>query len=94
MNWLKENWFKIGLLAILVVSVIYAFYWYEWRPSQYVKKCNLEALKQIKESQSSQEKMYDFFYQFCLRKEGYNKQQDEELGGVDKFDDGIMDMIY
>lgn len=39
-NWLKENWFKVGLLTILVISVAAAFYWYEWRPTQIRKECS------------------------------------------------------
>ena len=38
-TWLKENWLKIGLLAILVISITGAFYWFEWRPNQIRKRC-------------------------------------------------------
>ena len=26
-NWLKQNWFKVGLLVVLVISIADAFYW-------------------------------------------------------------------
>jgi len=43
-NWLKENWFKVGLLAILFIFIAGAFYWYEWRPMQIRQHCNEIAL--------------------------------------------------
>jgi len=42
-NWFKENWFKVGLLAILIISIIGGFYWYSWRPNQIKKFCYKEA---------------------------------------------------
>jgi len=39
-SWLKENWFKIGLLAVLAIFVAYAFYWFQVRPSLIKKKCH------------------------------------------------------
>jgi predicted negative regulator of RcsB-dependent stress response len=38
-TWLKENWFKVGLLIILIISVAGAFYWYSYRPTQIRKEC-------------------------------------------------------
>jgi hypothetical protein len=38
-NWLKNNWFKVGLSLFLIVFIIGAFYWYKWRPSQIIKSC-------------------------------------------------------
>lgn len=38
-DWLKENWFKVGLLVILVVFVAGAFYWWGWRPRQIRAGC-------------------------------------------------------
>lgn len=40
MNLLKENWFKAGILAILLISIFGGFYWYEWRPAQIRKECS------------------------------------------------------
>jgi len=33
MNWLKENWFKIGLLIIVILSIGISFYWFSLRPA-------------------------------------------------------------
>ncbi len=38
-SWLKENWFKVGLLALLVVSASAAFYWFQLKPAQIRKEC-------------------------------------------------------
>ncbi len=38
-NFIKENWFKISLLIILVISAFGAFYWFEIRPSEIRKYC-------------------------------------------------------
>src|SRR3989338_6469815 len=40
MNWLKENWFRVGLLTVLTICIASAFYWYEWRPMQIRKGCS------------------------------------------------------
>lgn len=34
MNWIKENWFKVGIIIVLVFASTFLFYWYEWRPSE------------------------------------------------------------
>jgi hypothetical protein len=39
MNFIKENWFKLGLLAILVISIACTFYWYQVKPSNIRKEC-------------------------------------------------------
>ena len=38
-NFIKENWFKVGLLVMLIISIISIFYWFELRPSQIRKQC-------------------------------------------------------
>jgi predicted negative regulator of RcsB-dependent stress response len=37
--WFQNNWFKVGLLIFLIISIGGAFYWYEWRPSEIRKEC-------------------------------------------------------
>lgn len=39
-KFLQQNWFKIGLLFLLVVFVSVAFYWYEWRPLKIRHDCS------------------------------------------------------
>lgn len=43
MTWLKENWFKLGILAVLGISVVSAFYWFEYRPIKIKERCSAEA---------------------------------------------------
>lgn len=72
MNWLKENWFKIGLLAVFVISVAGAFYWFEWRPSQITRQCNKEAVEKVRDVDDGNQaiKIYDARYKSCLRGKG------------------------
>jgi len=57
MKFLKENWFKIALLFILISVVVGSFYWFAWRPSHIRKICvSLSPVKHI--------------YETCLRQNG------------------------
>ena len=66
-TWLKENWFKVGLLSILVISIASAFYWYSYRPVQIRKECaggtSLFYQYQLTEAQ----------YVECIRMKGLDK---------------------
>ncbi|MDP3934744.1 MAG: hypothetical protein Q8Q46_00755 [Candidatus Giovannonibacteria bacterium] len=42
-KFIQENWFKVGLLAILIFSIAGAFYWFSWRPTQIKQRCSIEA---------------------------------------------------
>jgi len=48
-NWLKINWFKIGLLVLLVTIIGGAFYWNEIRPARIYSKCRQEAADAAKD---------------------------------------------
>ncbi len=39
MLWLKENWFKTGLLGLIVIAIAGYFYWNEIRPNKIRNKC-------------------------------------------------------
>ncbi|MBI2054086.1 MAG: hypothetical protein HYT36_02030 [Candidatus Staskawiczbacteria bacterium] len=69
-NWLKENWFKVGFLMIIIIFIVGIFYWSEWRPSQVIGECNAEALKKATEVSSNQDSAYEFVYKLCLRRNG------------------------
>ena len=38
-NFIKENWFKLTIIVIILVISGASFYWYELRPSEIRKKC-------------------------------------------------------
>jgi hypothetical protein len=38
-NFIKENWFKICIIIIIVITVAGLFYWKEYRPSQIRSNC-------------------------------------------------------
>jgi len=68
MNWLKENWFKL----IIVLILIFGFYWLEWRPKQARVRCT-EEIKQYyrdnKDKTFSREE-FNFLYKYCLTDKG------------------------
>jgi len=68
-NFIKENWFKVGLLAILVISVAGAFYWYEWRPRGIKIHCTYSGVERVKENRGNVLD-YEFLYKKCLRENG------------------------
>ncbi|MBI2057934.1 MAG: hypothetical protein HYT63_03045 [Candidatus Yanofskybacteria bacterium] len=71
MNWLKQNWFKVLVLMLILV----AFYWYEFRPSQIKKVCFRETLLNMEVVgigyiDGDQQKTHDYFFNNCLRRKG------------------------
>jgi hypothetical protein len=75
MIWLKQNWFKISLLIILVISIAAIFYWYLLRPSIIRKDCYNQATVSEENMNNPnpflQGKLdYDTYYERCLEKNG------------------------
>ncbi len=77
MDLLKQNWFKISTLLIIIGIVGGYFYWYEWRPSKIRVECNDSAFASSMESsdessytQSGRMDLKDKFYMDCLRYSG------------------------
>lgn len=82
-NWLKENWFRIGWLAIFIITIAGSFYWYSYRPNQIKKECQ-EMVEGMKNGETGSEEFIpgqiaikysqeiaDEFYENCLRKNGF-----------------------
>lgn len=69
-NWLKENWFKTGLLTILIVFVVSAFYWYSWRPTQIKQRCSAEARLDGFAALGRSRVEINAYYQDCLMRFG------------------------
>jgi len=67
MNWLKQNWFKLVIIIIILKVTFGAFYWYEWRPSQIRKECSGE----LKRGGSIEAR--ELFYKTCLSEHGLEK---------------------
>lgn len=38
-KFIKENWFKISIIFIIISVVAGGFYWFEYRPSKIKKNC-------------------------------------------------------
>lgn len=67
---IKENWFKL----LLILFVILAFYWYEWRPSKAIRGCSLGAVDGVNKMKSENKTVdredVEYFYRKCLRENG------------------------
>lgn len=71
-EFLKQNWFEVGVLIVITVSISGAFYWYEWRPSQIRKNCYKEVVQRSENEKVTLEegiKRLDV----CLVKNGLKK---------------------
>lgn len=69
-NFIKENWFKVGILLLAVG----AFYWYEYRPTQIKEMCSSEARfdsRAIGEPDDvARQSFIDSYYSDCLMRFG------------------------
>jgi hypothetical protein len=66
---IKNNWFKLSLLLIIIVMVGGWFYWFQLRPSQMRKKC-FEAVSSLKDLSFSQA---NTAIDICLKRYGLEK---------------------
>lgn len=77
-EFIKQNWFNIGILIILVLAIGGAFYWFQLKPSQIRKICQEKIEKQDRELLESATKNKILngegdIYDVCLRKYGLEK---------------------
>ncbi|MFA5169131.1 MAG: signal peptide peptidase SppA [Candidatus Paceibacterota bacterium] len=60
-NFLKQNWFKISILILIIIILGGSFYWYKYRPAQVekerIKNYSEALLKEL--SNNTQESTYD-----------------------------------
>jgi hypothetical protein len=77
-NFIKDNWFKISLLMIIIVSTCVVFYWYSYRPTQIIKMCAEKkeqcagfGIANLGKYCSKIEK--EIIYNDCLKKNGLEK---------------------
>jgi hypothetical protein len=71
---IKQNWFKLGLLFVLIFVIISGFYWFKWKPNQIKQKCFAEAefdRRAILEfDDTKRQELINTYYQDCLMKFG------------------------
>ena len=77
MDFLKENWFKVSFLAVVIVVIGGSFYWFQWRPQKIRIECNdsafrgsMESLDVSTQTQSGRMDLKYKFYKDCLRYSG------------------------
>ncbi|MDD5098527.1 MAG: hypothetical protein PHD31_02315 [Candidatus Pacebacteria bacterium] len=44
-KFIKENWFKLSLLIIVVLAIGSSFYWFQLRPTKIKQECSRSALE-------------------------------------------------
>jgi len=85
-KFIKENWFKITLLVILILTIGGTFYWNQYLPREIKRNCFIEA-KNSKEqavsadnnatmnglaiTRSDYEKIFKNDYETCLKRNGF-----------------------
>ena len=73
-NWLKENWFRVGVLLILIIFAFGTFYWFEYRPIKIKETCSAEAhlgLRILAEANDNKrQEMINNYYYDCLMRFG------------------------
>jgi len=74
-EFIKQNWFRLGILIILTLGIGANFYWYALRPSIIKKYCSNKARgsaieKLGREDKKFSESDYDAYLKFCLKDKG------------------------
>jgi len=80
-NWLKENWFKVSLLVILIVFGYFFAYSEQIKPANAREDCSKTAIKDLLDDDSkynlnsSEETvlLYNFSYNTCLNSKGVQR---------------------
>lgn len=65
-EFIKQNWFKVCLLIIVIITISGSFYWFQLKPSKIKKDCYSSSFRLPVEDRES-------FYEFCLRTNGLEK---------------------
>lgn len=68
-NWLYENWFKISLFLIILISIFGWFYWFQLRPVSIRQFCWAKAYRETKELRGDRIDA-NYLYQRCFREKG------------------------
>lgn len=67
----KLKQYKYIILIVITILGL-AFYWFEWRPTQIRKECNIKALQEVAATEEKLQgtegiSFYNFSYNLCLR---------------------------
>jgi len=68
-NFIEENWFKIFLSIIIVITVSGWFYWFQIKPIDTRKNCWAEAYREAKNIGGDRADV-NYFYERCFRENG------------------------
>ena len=65
---IKLNDWKFIILLVLVI--VGAFYWYEYRPAHVYKECTKKEINLFQDKSYLDEKALNFFYSICVKGRG------------------------
>jgi hypothetical protein len=68
-KFIKENWFKIAIIVIILIVIGGIFYWFQLRPAQIRKECTENSYIDKK----NQKYFLETSYSECLKKHGLEK---------------------
>ena len=71
-TFLRQNWFKIGLLIIVIAVAGGVFYWFQWRPSQIRKECSEKIIEGAKGKSLSANEL-EIGLDYCLKLYGLSE---------------------
>jgi hypothetical protein len=79
-NWLKENWFKVSLLVILIVFGCFFAYSEQIKPANAREDCSKTAIKDLPDDDSKYNLnneeivlLYNLYYNTCLNSKGVQR---------------------
>jgi hypothetical protein len=67
--WLKENWFKAGVLAILITFITGLFYWFGYKNPSIIRKCQLLSIDKTTNINGDRIDAV-YFFEKCLKENG------------------------
>lgn len=66
---MKNIKFKYVILFFILIILIGAFYWYEWRPINIRKECFAKTMENVNKNNGDREDV-NYFYKKCFREYG------------------------
>ncbi|HCU48003.1 TPA: hypothetical protein DIC39_03020 [Patescibacteria group bacterium] len=64
---INDKWL---IIILVLIVLIFAFWWYEWRPSHYIRACQYWAVDRAKATHASSYDQVNYFFEKCLRENG------------------------
>jgi predicted negative regulator of RcsB-dependent stress response len=73
-NFIANNWFKLAIILVALLTIGGAFYWFQWRPSQIMQRCSAEARfdkrATLEFDEIKRQEFINSYYKDCLTQYG------------------------